>query len=61
MKSLLKRKLRAFLKTGNYPPEKVFLLLTRSLWYGPMGVFIAIPVAETLIALAAWIVFRRGK
>lgn len=35
--------------------------LAKSLSFGPMGVFIAIPVAETLIALAAWMVFRRGK
>jgi Na+-driven multidrug efflux pump len=35
--------------------------LAKSLSYGPMGVFIAIPVAETLIALAAWMVFRKGK
>jgi putative MATE family efflux protein len=35
--------------------------LAKGLSFGPMGVFIAIPVAETLIALAAWMVFRRGK
>jgi putative MATE family efflux protein len=35
--------------------------LAKSLALGPVGVFIAIPVAETLIALAAWVVFRRGK
>jgi len=28
---------------------------------GPLGVFIAIPVAETAISIAAWLVFRRGK
>ncbi len=28
---------------------------------GPTGVYIAIPVAETMIALAAWIIFNRGK
>lgn len=35
--------------------------LAKSLSFGPMGVFIAIPVAETAIAVAAWMVFRRGK
>ena len=35
--------------------------LAKGLSFGPVGVFIAIPVAETLIALAAWVVFRRGK
>ncbi len=35
--------------------------LAKTMAFGPMGVFIAIPVAETLIALAAWMVFRRGK
>lgn len=28
---------------------------------GPLGVFIAIPVAETAIAIAAYILFKRGK
>jgi Na+-driven multidrug efflux pump len=28
---------------------------------GPTGVFIAIPVAETCIALAAFFIFRKGK
>lgn len=28
---------------------------------GPLGAFIAIPVAETLIALMSWWVFKRGK
>jgi putative MATE family efflux protein len=35
--------------------------LAKSLAWGPTGVFIAIPVAETAIALAAWMVFRKGK
>jgi Na+-driven multidrug efflux pump len=35
--------------------------LAKGLAYGPTGVFIAIPVAETLIALAAWMVFKRGR
>jgi len=28
---------------------------------GPTGVFIAIPVAETLMAIAAYLFFKRGK
>jgi len=28
---------------------------------GPLGAFIAIPVAETMIAVAAWYYFRKGK
>jgi Na+-driven multidrug efflux pump len=35
--------------------------LAKSLALGPVGVFIAIPVAETLIAVAAWMVFTRGR
>ncbi|HSK12152.1 MAG TPA: MATE family efflux transporter [Phnomibacter sp.] len=34
--------------------------LAKTMSMGPTGVFIAIPVAETLIAIAAWIMFRRG-
>jgi putative MATE family efflux protein len=36
-------------------------LLAKSLQMGPLGVFIAVPVAETLMALMAWAVFRRGR
>ena len=36
-------------------------LLARTLHMGPTGVFIAIPVAETSTAIAAFIVFRKGK
>ncbi len=35
--------------------------LAKHVALGPTGVFIAIPVAETLIALAAWVLFKRGK
>jgi Na+-driven multidrug efflux pump len=28
---------------------------------GPLGAFIAIPVAETFLALAAWYYFKKGK
>lgn len=36
-----------------------YLALHTSL--GPMGAFLAIPIAETFIALLSWYVFRRGK
>lgn len=36
-------------------------ILAKLLEFGPAGVFIAIPVAETAITLAAWYVFRKGK
>lgn len=35
--------------------------LAKTLQMGPTGVFIAIPVAETSTAIAAFIIFRRGK
>lgn len=36
-------------------------LLSKPLNLGPTGVFIAIPVAETAITIAAYILFKRGK
>ena len=36
-------------------------LLAKHLHMGPNGVFIAIPVAETIITLAGYILFKRGK
>jgi Na+-driven multidrug efflux pump len=36
-------------------------LLAKWLHLGAMGSFIAIPVAETLIAIAAYILFKKGK
>ncbi len=36
-------------------------LLAKTLGFGPIGVFIAIPVAETAITIAAFILFKRGK
>lgn len=36
-------------------------MLSKNLHMGPVGVFIAIPVAETLISIAAYILFKRGK
>jgi putative MATE family efflux protein len=36
-------------------------LLAKSWGFGPLGVFIAIPVAETAITIAAWLLFRQGK
>jgi putative MATE family efflux protein len=35
--------------------------MAKVLDWGPIGVFIAIPVAETAIAIAAWIFFKKGK
>ena len=35
--------------------------LSKTLKMGATGAFIAIPVAETAIAIAAFIVFRKGK
>jgi putative MATE family efflux protein len=37
------------------------ILLAKRLDLGATGSFIAIPVAETMIAVVAWIFFRRGK
>ena len=36
-------------------------LLAKVLKMGPLGVFIAIPVAETAMAIAAWVIFKRGR
>ena len=36
-------------------------LLAKTFQMGPLGVFIAIPVAETAITVAAIVLFRRGK
>jgi putative MATE family efflux protein len=36
-------------------------LLAKTFRMGPLGVFIAIPVAETVITLIAWFLFRKGK
>ena len=36
-------------------------ILAKGFKLGPMGAMIAIPVAETAIALAAYIIFKRGK
>ena len=36
-------------------------LLAKAMGMGPLGVFIAIPVAETAITITAWILFRRGR
>lgn len=36
-------------------------ILAKSFDMGPTGVFIAIPVSETCIAIAAFFIFRRGK
>lgn len=36
-------------------------LLSKTLAMGPLGVFIAIPVAETAISIVAYILFKKGK
>ncbi|TWI81335.1 putative MATE family efflux protein [Lacibacter cauensis] len=36
-------------------------LLAKTFHLGPLGAFLAIPIAETLIALVAWYYFKRGK
>jgi putative MATE family efflux protein len=36
-------------------------LLAKTFGLGPLGAFLAIPIAETLIALIAWYYFKRGK
>jgi putative MATE family efflux protein len=36
-------------------------LLAKTFGLGPVGVFIAIPVAETAISLASWYYFKKGK
>lgn len=36
-------------------------LLAKHFGLGPLGVFIAIPVSETCISIASFIIFRRGK
>ncbi len=36
-------------------------LLAKTFELGPLGAFLAIPIAETLIALTAWYFFKRGK
>lgn len=37
------------------------VLLAKGLGWGPTGSFIAIPAAETVMALVAWYYFRKGK
>ena len=36
-------------------------LLSKTFQWGPTGVFVAIPIAETAIAIAAYILFKKGK
>ena len=36
-------------------------LLAKTFGLGPVGAFLAIPIAETLIALTAWYYFKKGK
>ena len=37
------------------------LLLAKGMGWGPTGSFVAIPAAETVMALVAWYYFRKGK
>lgn len=39
----------------------IAFLMAKTFDFGPTGVFIAIPVAETCIAIAAYILFKKGK
>ncbi len=36
-------------------------ILSKNFELGPMGIFIAIPVAESLMTVAAFILFKKGK
>ncbi|WP_395740405.1 MATE family efflux transporter [Prosthecobacter sp.] len=36
-------------------------VLSKSLGFGPMGIFIAVPAANSLLALASWLLFKRGR
>ena len=36
-------------------------ILAKPMGFGPMGAFLAVPLAETLIALAAFYYFKKGK
>ncbi|MCU0380572.1 MAG: MATE family efflux transporter [Chitinophagaceae bacterium] len=36
-------------------------LLAKTFGWGPIGVFWAIPIAETAISMASWVMFRKGK
>jgi Na+-driven multidrug efflux pump len=35
--------------------------LSKSLGFGPVGAFIAVPVAYSLLAIFSWLLFKRGK
>ncbi len=36
-------------------------ILSKTFQWGPIGVFVAIPIAETMIAIAAYILFKKGR
>jgi putative MATE family efflux protein len=36
-------------------------IMAKGMNWGPVGAFIAVPVAETAVAIAAWILFKKGK
>lgn len=36
-------------------------VLSKSMGLGPVGIFIAVPAANSLLALASWLLFKRGR
>jgi putative MATE family efflux protein len=36
-------------------------VLAKTLGFGPIGVFIAVPVAHSLLAISSWLLFKRGR
>ena len=36
-------------------------VLSKTLGFGPVGVFIAVPVAHSLLAVSSWLLFKRGR
>ena len=36
-------------------------VLSKSFGFGPLGVFIAVPVAHSLLAVSSWLLFKRGR
>jgi Na+-driven multidrug efflux pump len=36
-------------------------ILAKGLSWGPMGAFMGVPIAETAIAIAAYIIFKKGR
>jgi putative MATE family efflux protein len=36
-------------------------VLSKTLGFGPVGVFIAVPVAHSMLAITSWLLFKRGR